>query len=132
MPQRACGWRALSESSVEAFLVVNMLTGMPLIALLMSWSIWYGVRSFRRSEEWGEAIRLLEELDVGVTARLALDDATPSRHPRSRGTHDAEHRTDTDVVYNPFEPGFTDDPYPHYQALRSTSRCARPRSGSGC
>ena len=55
---------ALSESSVEAFLVVNMLTGMPLIALLMSWSIWYGVRSFRRSEEWGPAIRALEELEA--------------------------------------------------------------------
>ncbi|MHB1534975.1 MAG: cytochrome P450 [Acidimicrobiales bacterium] len=23
-----------------------------------------------------------------------------------------------EVVYNPFEPGFTDDPYPHYRALR--------------
>ena len=57
---------ALSQSSVEAFLVVNFLTGMPLIALLMSWSIWYGVRSFRRSEEWGPAIRALEELNAAA------------------------------------------------------------------
>jgi hypothetical protein len=27
---------------------------------LMSWSIWYGVRSFRRSDEWGPAIAALE------------------------------------------------------------------------
>jgi cytochrome P450 len=26
--------------------------------------------------------------------------------------------TDTATVYNPFEPGFTDNPYPQYQALR--------------
>ena len=57
---------ALSQSSVEAFLVVNFLTGMPLIGLLMSWSIWYGVRSFRRSEEWGPAIRALEELNAAA------------------------------------------------------------------
>ena len=62
---------ALSESSVEAFLVVNMLTGMPLIALLMSWSIWYAVRAFRRSEEWGPAIRALEELEAAAAADAA-------------------------------------------------------------
>jgi intracellular septation protein A len=60
---------ALSKSSVESFLVVNMLTGMPLIAILMSWSIWYAVRGFRRSEEWGPAILALEELSAaGPTA----------------------------------------------------------------
>jgi cytochrome P450 len=26
--------------------------------------------------------------------------------------------TDTTTLYNPFEPGFTDDPYPHYKSLR--------------
>ncbi len=72
---------ALSESSVEAFLVVNMLTGMPLIALLMSWSIWYAVRSFRRSEEWGPAIRALEELEAqaaGVAPTAAVAPTAPS------------------------------------------------------
>lgn len=28
--------------------------------------------------------------------------------------------TDTAAIYNPFEPGFTDDPYPQYQLLRET------------
>jgi cytochrome P450 len=28
--------------------------------------------------------------------------------------------TDTTTVYNPFEPGFTDDPYPQYKLLRET------------
>lgn len=28
--------------------------------------------------------------------------------------------TDTTIAYNPFEPGFTDDPYPQYEALRAT------------
>jgi len=41
---------------------------------LMSWSIWYGVRGFRRSEEWGPAIAELEaaaleaEFDAGKDA----------------------------------------------------------------
>jgi intracellular septation protein A len=65
----------LSTSSVEAFLVVNMLTGVPLIALMMSWSIWFGVRSFRRSEEWGPAIRALEELEAEGVDVAALIEA---------------------------------------------------------
>ena len=69
---------ALSQSSVEAFLVVNMLTGMPLIALLMSWSIWYAVRSFRRSEEWGPAIRALEELQAADVNPAAAPTAPSS------------------------------------------------------
>ena len=44
---------ALSRSSVEIFLVINVITGIPFTAALMSWSIWYSVRSFRRSTEWG-------------------------------------------------------------------------------
>lgn len=56
----------LSESSVEAFLVVNFVTGVPLTGLLMSWSVWYGIRFFRQSEEWGPAIRALEEMEAGM------------------------------------------------------------------
>jgi uncharacterized protein DUF3159 len=52
---------ALSGSTVEAFLAVNIVTGVPLTTLLLGWSIWYGVRFFRRSEEWGGAIRMLDE-----------------------------------------------------------------------
>jgi intracellular septation protein A len=46
---------ALSTSTVEDFLVVNFVTGLPLTAGLMAASMWYGVRSFRRSAEWGWA-----------------------------------------------------------------------------
>ena len=44
---------ALMRVSVEGFIVVNIVTGIPFTAALMAWSIWYGVRGFRRSEEWG-------------------------------------------------------------------------------
>ncbi len=45
---------------VDLYVVVNLATGVPMIAGMMSWSIWYAVRSFRRSEEWGWAIEALE------------------------------------------------------------------------
>jgi len=41
--------------SVDAFVVSNLATGAPLMALMMTWSIWYGTRGFRQSEEWGWA-----------------------------------------------------------------------------
>ena len=43
---------ALTRSGVEAFIVINVLTGTPFTAAIMAWSIWYGVRGFRRSDEW--------------------------------------------------------------------------------
>ena len=43
----------LLRSSVEVYLAINVVTGIPFTAALMSWSIWYSVRSFRRSTEWG-------------------------------------------------------------------------------
>jgi intracellular septation protein A len=52
---------ALSGSTVEAFLAVNIMTGVPLTTALLGWSIWYGVRFFRRSEEWGDTIRMLDQ-----------------------------------------------------------------------
>ena len=45
----------LAKTSVDAFVLINFATGAPLIAAMMSWSVWYGVRGFRRSEEWGWA-----------------------------------------------------------------------------
>jgi intracellular septation protein A len=48
---------ALTRVSVEGFILVNIVTGVPLTALLMAWSVWYGVRGFRRSEEWGPYLR---------------------------------------------------------------------------
>lgn len=56
----------LQSSSVEAFLAVNAITGVPLTAVLLGWSIWYGVRGFRNSEEWGPAIQLMEEAGIDV------------------------------------------------------------------
>jgi intracellular septation protein A len=47
---------ALLRMSVELFLVVNVLTGVPLTAAIMAWSIWYGHRSFSRSREWGASM----------------------------------------------------------------------------
>jgi hypothetical protein len=43
----------LIRGTVEGFIAVNILTGFPITAAIMAWSIWYGVRAFRRSEEWG-------------------------------------------------------------------------------
>jgi intracellular septation protein A len=40
---------ALSWMSVDAFVVVNLVTGVPFTAALMTWSLWYGLRRFRRS-----------------------------------------------------------------------------------
>lgn len=54
---------ALIGLGVDIYVVVNLLTGAPMIAGMMSWSIWYTVRAFRRSEEWGWAI---EALDAGT------------------------------------------------------------------
>jgi intracellular septation protein A len=45
---------------IDLFVAVGFVTGFPITAALMSWSIWYGVRGFRRSEEWGPAIAALE------------------------------------------------------------------------
>jgi intracellular septation protein A len=42
--------------SVDAFVIVNVVTGFPIIAALMSWSVWYITRFFRQSEEWGWAL----------------------------------------------------------------------------
>lgn len=54
----------LFDSTIEAFMVVNLVTGAPLTAALLGWSVWYAVRYFRRSEEWGDAIRYLDSLAV--------------------------------------------------------------------
>ena len=45
----------LAWVGVDAFVASNLLTGAPVMALLMTWSIWYGTRGFRASEEWGWA-----------------------------------------------------------------------------
>jgi hypothetical protein len=39
----------LVAGSVDAFIVVNIVTGIPFTAAIMAWSIRYGVRGFQRS-----------------------------------------------------------------------------------
>ena len=46
----------LAMSSIDAFVVVSAATGIPLTAGMMTWSVWYATRAFRRSEEWGWAL----------------------------------------------------------------------------
>jgi hypothetical protein len=53
---------ALMHLGVEAFIVINVVTGLPFTAAIMAWSIWYGVRGFRQSDEWGPFLR--ERADV--------------------------------------------------------------------
>jgi intracellular septation protein A len=64
----------LAALGVDVFVAVGFVTGFPITMALMSWSIWYGVRSFRRSEEWGPAIAALE-----ATALEAEFDADEER-----------------------------------------------------
>jgi intracellular septation protein A len=42
---------------VDVFVPVNIASSAPCIAGLLTWSIWYIVTSFRRSEEWGWVLR---------------------------------------------------------------------------
>jgi intracellular septation protein A len=46
----------LSTSSVDGFVLVSAITGIPLTAAMMTASVWYATRAFRRSDEWGWAI----------------------------------------------------------------------------
>lgn len=46
----------LATSSIDGFVVVSAITGVPLTAAMMTWSVWYTTRAFRRSEEWGWAL----------------------------------------------------------------------------
>src|SRR5262249_21259630 len=62
---------------VDAFVAVGFVTGFPVTMALMSWSIWYGVRSFRRSEEWGPAIAALEE--AALEAEFDADEDAPTQ-----------------------------------------------------
>jgi hypothetical protein len=46
----------MQKSSVDAFVIVNVVTGFPINAGLMTWSVWYITRFFRQSEEYGWAL----------------------------------------------------------------------------
>src|SRR5205823_14841017 len=72
---------ALSRGSLGAFVVVNFVTGIPLTAGLIAWSIHDGVRGFRRSVEWGPHIAEMQRAGSGADHSV---DATiaPERHGR--------------------------------------------------
>lgn len=61
----------LTQASVDAFVVVNAATGFPLTMGMMSWSIWYGTRAFRRSEEWGWVFQPAEPAEPAPAAPTA-------------------------------------------------------------
>jgi hypothetical protein len=42
----------LIRGSVDLYVLVNVMSGLPCAAALMSWSIWYGVGALSRSEPW--------------------------------------------------------------------------------
>ena len=69
---------ALAHGDVDVIVAVNVLTGVPFTAGLTTWSIWYGVRGFRRSTEWGWALRtgaLVLLLLAGLTRGAAAGEA---------------------------------------------------------
>jgi intracellular septation protein A len=41
-------WMVLTRASVDLYILVNVVTGPPLIAAIMTWSIWYAFRRFQR------------------------------------------------------------------------------------
>lgn len=53
-------WITLSYS-VEGYLLTSLLTGIPITVATLTWSVWYGTRTFRRSEEWGWAFEAAEQ-----------------------------------------------------------------------
>lgn len=68
----------LTQASVDAYVVINFATGIPMISAMFAWTTWYAVRGFRRSEEWGPAIAALEELEAaeqGTSAAGPTDTA---------------------------------------------------------
>jgi intracellular septation protein A len=46
----------LKDGDIDSFIVVNLLTGFPIVAAMLGWSVWWSQRAFRRSEEWGWAM----------------------------------------------------------------------------
>jgi intracellular septation protein A len=42
----------LTQGSLGAFLVVNLVTGLPVTFALVAWSVWYAIRAFERTDEF--------------------------------------------------------------------------------
>lgn len=62
------------QYSVDAFVAINILTGFPIMAGLMSWSVWYITRHFRNSEEWGWALAA-GEAAIEIAEEIAAEPA---------------------------------------------------------
>ena len=62
----------LLQSSVDAFVVVNVVTNVPIMAGLMAWSVSYITKQFRNSEEWGWALAAAEAAE-DIAEDLALE-----------------------------------------------------------
>ncbi len=67
----------LFSGDVDVIVAVNVITGLPFTAALTTWSIWYGVHGFRRSAEWGWALRLglILTLLLAVTPPVRAEEA---------------------------------------------------------
>jgi hypothetical protein len=48
LSRAAIRWLTLTRASVELFIVVNVATGIPITAAILTWGIWYAFRRFQR------------------------------------------------------------------------------------
>ena len=54
----------LMWSSVDLFVAVSVLTGVPCTLALMTWSFWYPLRAFRRQPELWSRIKILPDTQL--------------------------------------------------------------------
>jgi intracellular septation protein A len=78
----------LAALGIDVFVAVSFATGFPITMALMSWSIWYGLRGFRRSDEWGPAIAALEA--AALEAEFDADEEPRDEEPRDEEPRDEE------------------------------------------
>src|SRR5438309_2001996 len=48
------------EGALARMSLVLVLSDAPMVIAMITWSVWYSVRSFRRSAEWGQAIAVVD------------------------------------------------------------------------
>src|SRR5271166_1579214 len=84
-------------------------------------------RASRRAAASISAMRTLGSAIFGLTVDIVTQQRYRCIHNKvmqlaeAQATSEEQAMTDLgapSAVYNPFEPGFADDPYPHYQAMR--------------
>ena len=62
---------ALLTLSVDGYLLVDALSGAPVLVTLLAWSVVYTARMFRRSDEWGGEIVAAEARAVETASGLS-------------------------------------------------------------